>query len=48
MIVGIYAATSKALVVKIVLSMASGGTGSINADTGITSFDAGVTFSLGL
>jgi len=43
---GISVATSKALVVKIVLSMASGGTGSINADTGITSFDAGVTFAL--
>lgn len=43
---GISLSANKALSIKIVLSMASGGTGTINADTSITSFDAGVTFAL--
>ena len=43
---GIDVAPGKILLVNVYLSMASGGTGSINADTSLSPFDAGVTFSI--
>jgi len=43
---GITVATGKAVKIVIQLSLNPGGTGTINADTGIAGFDAGVEFAL--
>lgn len=43
---GVSVAANTSYVITITLTMASGGTGSINADTNLSSFDAGVTFAL--
>ena len=42
---GVIVSAGKSYIINITLSLADGGVGTINADTGISSFDAGVTFA---